>query len=118
MRFLRLTFLALPFLFAVMAGLLADDKATILDGKKVFTDQKCQMCHGVSSAGIQATTKSEKLKGPDLTGKPASQDATKLADVLRKKSNTSSGKPHPKAFTGTDEELGAMIAWLQKQKAE
>jgi len=27
------------------------------------------------------------------------------------------GKKHLKAFTGSDEEIGALIAWLQKQNA-
>ena len=34
----------------------------------VFLAQKCNTCHAVSSAGIEATTKSEKMKGPDLVG--------------------------------------------------
>jgi hypothetical protein len=28
------------------------------------------------------------------------------------------GKKHAKAFTGSDEELGALIAWLQAQKTK
>ena len=57
------------------------------------------------------------MKGPDLTGHLTGKDAAVLADELRKKKNTPRGKLHPKAFTGTDEELGALIAWLESQKS-
>jgi len=104
-------------LFLSVVGLLAAQGGKTLDGKQIFTDQKCQMCHDVSTAGIQATTKSEKMKGPDLATVVSGKDAKVLANVLRKKANTAHDKPHPKAFTGTDEELGALIAWLQAQKS-
>ena len=86
-----------------------------LDGKQIFLAQKCNLCHTVSSAGIQATTKSEKLKGPDLTGLAPKEDAKLLNDYLRKKAEVH-GKKHSKEFTGSDEEMGALIAWLQKQE--
>ncbi len=84
------------------------------DGKQIFLAQKCNLCHSVSSAGIEATTKSEKMKGPDLTGRAAKRDAKKISDYLRKKIEIV-GKKHGKEFTGGDEELAALIAWLQKQ---
>ena len=87
----------------------------ILDGKQIFLAQKCNLCHAVSSAGIQATTKSEKMKGPDLTGVASKLDARLLNDYLRKKAEIK-GKKHGKEFTGSDEEIGALIAWLQKQE--
>lgn len=86
-----------------------------LDGKAIFLAQKCNMCHSVSSAGIEATTKSEKMKGPDITNNAAKQDAAVLTKYLRKQADLN-GKKHTKAFTGSDEELGALIAWMQKQK--
>lgn len=84
-----------------------------LDGKAIFLAQKCNMCHGVSTAGIEATTKSEKMKGPDLVN--VKHDAKVLGDYLRKKADLN-GKKHTKAFTGSDEEIGAMVAWIQAQK--
>jgi mono/diheme cytochrome c family protein len=86
-----------------------------LDGKQIFLAQKCSLCHSVSSAGIERTVKSEKVAGPDLTNTAAKEDAGKLAKFLRKEGELN-GKKHGKGFTGTDEELGAMIAWLQAQK--
>jgi mono/diheme cytochrome c family protein len=111
------TLIALP-LLAVLAVSLpqaAEAQAKTLDGKQVFLAQKCNICHSVSSAGITATMKSEKMKGPDLTNLAAKQDAKVLNDFLRKKAPIN-GKKHSKEFTGSDEELGAMIAWLQAQK--
>ena len=37
-------------------------------GKAAFVANKCNLCHAVSSAAVEATTKSEKMKGPDLKG--------------------------------------------------
>lgn len=86
-----------------------------LDGKQIFLAQKCNLCHTVSSAGIQATVKSEKMKGPDLAGLTPKMEARLINDYLRKKAEIN-GKKHSKEFTGADEEMGALIAWLQKQE--
>ena len=86
----------------------------VLDGKQIFLAQKCNLCHSVSPAGIQATVKSEKMKGPDLVGE-SKRDAKLLNDYLRKKAEIN-GKKHGKELTGSDEEIGALMAWLQKQE--
>ena len=86
----------------------------VLDGKQIFLAQKCNLCHSVSPAAIEATTKSEKMKGPDLVGE-SKRDAKLLNGYLRKTADLN-GKKHAKQFTGSDEELGALIAWLQKQE--
>jgi hypothetical protein len=65
----------------------------------------------VSSAEIKATGK---IKAPDLTGTAAKRDATLLSGYLRRNAEIG-GKKHIKPFTGSDEEAGALIAWLQKQ---
>jgi mono/diheme cytochrome c family protein len=82
-----------------------------LDGKKIFLAQKCETCHAVSSAEIKMTGK---IKGPDLAGAAAKRDATLLSNYLRRNADINA-KKHVKPFTGSDEELGALIAWLQKQ---
>lgn len=84
-----------------------------LDGQKVFLAQKCNLCHGVEAADIAATTKSDKVKGPDLSEVAEQRDDEWLADYLRKE-EAIDGKQHVKAFTGSDEELGAVIAWLHE----
>jgi mono/diheme cytochrome c family protein len=107
-RFTFLLALAMP-----AAALLSTPAraAEQLDGKKIFLAQKCETCHAVSSADIKATGK---IKAPDLTGTAAKRDATLLSGYLRRNAEIG-GKKHIKPFTGSDEEAGALIAWLQKQ---
>ncbi len=110
-----LTGLLLAVSYSSPTGAAAAKVPEVLDGKQLFLSQKCSVCHTVSSAGIQATTKSAKMKGPDLTGVAPKLDARLLNDYLRKKAEIN-GKKHGKEFTGSDEEIGALIAWLQKQE--
>jgi mono/diheme cytochrome c family protein len=92
----------------------AAQTAKVLDGRQIFLAQKCNLCHSVSPAGIEATTKSEKMKGPDLVGL-SKRDAKLLNSYLRKAADIN-GKKHIKQFTGSDEDIGALIAWLQAQE--
>jgi cytochrome c2 len=87
------------------------------DGKQVFEDEKCNLCHSVSTAGIEAKTKSEKLKGPDLVNLADSYEAKWIVKYVKKEADLD-GKTHKKPFKGTDEELQALVDWLLEQKAE
>lgn len=89
--------------------------ATAADGKEVFLAQKCNVCHAVSTAGIEATTKSEKMKGPDLVGTIQAHGADTMVKYLKKEVDLN-GKKHPKEMKATDEEIQAMIAFLEAQK--
>jgi mono/diheme cytochrome c family protein len=103
-------------LFALLAsapGTASAAEPKVLDGKQIFLAQKCNLCHAVSSAGIQMTMKSS--KAPDIAGAVVKKDAQAINNYLRKKTDMN-GKKHPKDFTGSDEELGALIAWLQTQE--
>lgn len=101
-------------LFLVPA-FLAPTLAFAADGKAVFMDKKCNKCHSVSSAAIEKTSK---LKGPDLTTEAIKGDAKLLKSYL-KKEEMINAKKHGTAFTGSDEELDAVIAWvLQQNKAK
>jgi len=66
------------------------------DGKQVFLDQKCNMCHAVSSAGITPTSK---IKAPDLAGLASKEDPAFLTKFLKKEADKN-GKKHLKNFTG------------------
>ena len=90
---------------------LAPTLAFAADGKAVFLDKKCNKCHTVSSASIEKTSK---LKGPDLTTEAIKGDAKTLKAYL-KKADAINGKKHGTAFTGTDEELDAVLAWVLQQ---
>ena len=114
-----LSLIVTVFLLAILysgpgAAPAAAQAAKVLDGKQIFLAQKCNLCHSVSPAGIEATTKSDKMKGPDLVGL-SKKEATLLNGYLRKTADINK-KKHVKQFTGSDEELGALIAWLQKQE--
>ena len=100
-------------LHAVFPSGPAAGQAGKLDGKAIFLAQKCNVCHSVSTQGIERTMKSEKMAGPDLVN--VKTDAAFLTKYLRKAADKD-GKKHGKAFTGSDEELGALIAWIQAQK--
>ena len=85
-------------------------------GHKVFMDQKCNTCHGVEAAGIEAKMKG-KMAGPDLTKVAQDRDADWITAYLKKEADID-GKKHAKAFTGSDEELQALIDWFEKLAAE
>jgi mono/diheme cytochrome c family protein len=82
------------------------------DGKAIFLAQKCNTCHSVSTAGLERTTKSEKMAGPDLA--TVKVDPAFLTKYLRKQADRD-GKKHGKTFTGSDQELATLIAWIQAQ---
>ena len=84
-----------------------------MDGQEVFIATKCNMCHSVSTVGIEAKVKSEKMKGPDLVN--VSEDAATLAPYLKGEAELNGAK-HKKAFKGSDEELQAIIGWVLAQK--
>lgn len=100
-------------MLAVLYSGPASGQAAKLDGKAIFLAQKCNMCHNVPTAGIERTMKSEKMAGPDLVN--IKEDAATLAKFLHKQADIK-GKKHGKAFTGSDAEMGAMVAWIQAQK--
>lgn len=88
-----------------------------VDGKALFLAQKCNMCHSVSVAGIERTTKSEKMAGADLSDAAAApmKDLGSVTKYVRGETDMG-GKKHPRKFTGSDEELGAILGWLQTQR--
>jgi cytochrome c5 len=85
--------------------------AAPLDGKQIFVDQKCNMCHAVSSAGVTPTSK---IKATDLAAVASKEDPAWLSKFLKKDADKN-GKKHVKAFTGTADELSAVVAWLHAQ---
>ena len=89
----------------------AEDEAALPAGHKEFVDLKCNMCHAVSSVGIEAKTKSEKMFGGDLVGLGEEWDAKALAAYVNQESEKD-GKQHKKGFKGSDEELQVLVDWL------
>ena len=107
-----LAFLTLPLARAATPGLDVPPAAgAATDGKQLFLDQKCNMCHTVSSASITPTSK---IKAPDLSGLASKEDPATLKKYLKKEADKN-GKKHIKPFAGTDAQLDTLVAWLQKQ---
>lgn len=108
-----------PVLFAILAAfflaLTAVPAAQAADGKEIFLANKCNLCHSVSSAGIEATTKSDAMKGPDLSASEP-HDPAFLTKYL-KQEETVDGKKHKKGWSGSDEDLKTLIAWVNEQCA-
>lgn len=107
--------LILTFAFLAIGAICVAASAASGDGKAVFEAQKCNTCHSVSSAGIQAKTTSEKMKGPDLTGVGERHPREWIVQYVRKEADKD-GKKHATAFKGSDEELQALVDWLLEQK--
>jgi cbb3-type cytochrome oxidase cytochrome c subunit len=115
---LAVTVLLLPLLAAGAATALSGQGARLADGetgatggKAVFLAQKCNMCHSVASHDIEATTKSEKMKGPDLSDVGNRHDADWFPGFLKKETELN-GKKHGKEVKASDEELAALVGWL------
>lgn len=81
------------------------------DGREAFVDNSCDRCHSIASADIEATVKSERMRGPDLSNIGKTREADWLARYLEKEADID-GKPHRSSFKGSDEELQAIAAWL------
>jgi cytochrome c5 len=111
------TVLALAIAIAIPATTgaepLAGSASISADGQQMFMDQKCNLCHSVSTVGIEAKTKSEKMKGPDLVN--LGQDAGLLTDYLKGDAEIN-GEKHKKKVKGSDEEIKALVDWILAQK--
>lgn len=83
-------------------------------GKAIFVNRKCNKCHSVSTQGIEAKTRSEKLKGPDLVNLTDKYKPGWIARYLKKKVKKN-GRFHRTSFKGTDEELQTLVDWLLEQ---
>jgi cytochrome c5 len=104
----------------VVAVLAAAGDVKQAKGQQVFVDMKCGMCHGVSTAGIESKTKSEKMYGGDLAKLKLGDGWDNEEAVMKyiKQESELDGEKHKKGFKGTDEELQALVDWLLEQKAE
>lgn len=103
--------LVLGFVLGFVPGTAAADQADTAAGEALFEAQKCNTCHAVAAAEIEAKVKSPKMLGPDLSGYEV-EDAEALAAYLRRETKID-GEAHKREFKGTDEELQAICRWLE-----
>jgi hypothetical protein len=88
---------------------IADEKSD--DGKKVFVDNKCNMCHTVTVAGIE----SKKSDATDLSVVGKDRTTEFLTKYLKKEAKLDD-KDHKSSFKGTDEDLAKLVDWLSTLK--
>lgn len=83
------------------------------DGKKIFVDNKCSMCHTVTVAGIE----SKKSDAVDLSTVGKDQTVEFLTKYLKKETKLKE-KNHKSSFKGSDEDLKILVDWLVTLKGE
>jgi len=115
-RIFPITGLLVVFVLAVFLANPARSDDSGAAGKKLFLGQKCNLCHSIPPAGIEAMTRSKAIKGPDLVNLADKHDAAWMKKWLRLE-ETMNGKKHKKKFTGSDEELDTLVTWLLSQKS-
>ena len=107
----RLSILAGLVVFGLVALSVSAGEEQMPAGHKALLDSKCNMCHAVSSVGIEAKTTSEKMKGPDLVNLAKHKtlgDAGYLVKYIQQEIEID-GVEHKKGFKGSDEELQALV---------
>lgn len=77
------------------------------DGKQIFMDNKCNMCHSIEVLEIEG----KKKDSADLSTTGADHDAEFLMQYLKKEAATGEDE-HKVKFKGTDEELQVLVDWL------
>jgi len=115
------TGLAIATIALVLALVLASPPAvaeaadsTSSDGASMFVSQKCQTCHSVSTAGIEAKVKKGPMAGPDLAVAAKRHDAEWIQAFVKGKEQLD-GKKHKKPFKGSDDDLKTVVDWLLSQ---
>lgn len=81
------------------------------EGKEAFLANDCNRCHAVESEGIEATARSRRVRGPDLSGIGEKRDADWLEKYIEKEVQAND-RDHPVAWKGGDEALQAIATWL------
>jgi mono/diheme cytochrome c family protein len=95
-----------------MAATAAAQDANVAEGEKVYTDQKCNICHSVGAKGNK--------KGPlDSVGAKLSADEIHswITDAKTMTEKTKAPrKPPMKAYSLPKEDLDALVAYLAALK--
>jgi cytochrome c551/c552 len=101
-------------LFAVIVSSGLASTAVAADGKALFLENKCNMCHSVDSQSIEKTSKT--MKGVDLSNAASLVESADWAKSFLKREVKKDDKNHQREFKGTDEELNAIVDWLMTLK--
>ncbi|MDX1632809.1 MAG: c-type cytochrome [Thermoanaerobaculia bacterium] len=85
--------------------------------REIFDRKNCAHCHSIEVEGIEATTDSEKMRGPELSALGERMTAPEIEEYL------SEGDPtlrthHWKEFWGSEDDLEILIRWLATLEEE
>jgi len=105
-----LMLLAMAALWFQPATLAAQDPP----GKTAFLENKCNVCHTIESQGIEKTSK---MAAPDLSDAGNMVESAEwLKGFFLKENAAKDGKKHSKTWSGTDEQMKAIIDWVMTLK--
>ncbi len=82
------------------------------EGKKIFLQNKCTMCHSVHALNI----KSEKKEAVDLS-KPGNNLTEDFVTMFLTKSEKLNNKKHKVSFKGSEKELSTLAKWIVSLKS-
>jgi mono/diheme cytochrome c family protein len=111
--------LFIPFL--VFVGLIAFALSNVAvgaapDGKAIFLENKCNMCHTIDAVQIAKISGKPTPNGPpDLSTVGSRHNAEWITKYVKKEIDQNS-KKHMKAYTGKPEDLQTLATWLESLK--
>jgi mono/diheme cytochrome c family protein len=111
---MRYAFAAAAMLIAASSAPVFAQDAKVQHGQKVYTDQKCSLCHSIGGHG--------NAKGPldnvggKLTADELRQWVTDAKSMTAKTKATR--KPEMKQYTLPKDDVDALVAYLQTQKSK
>ena len=82
-------------------------------GKAAFLEKKCNVCHTVESQEVEKTSK---MAGPDLSDAGNTVESAEWLKGFLLKENESEAGEHKKSWSGTDEQLDAIVGWVMGLK--
>jgi hypothetical protein len=102
-------FVSLLLIIVCLSWIQSNSEDVKKDGKTLFIDGKCNMCHAIAKLEIEVKNKNS--KAPDL----GTIDMKDKSDFMMKylvKEETMNEKKHPVKFAGTGEELKTLVDWF------
>jgi hypothetical protein len=79
-------------------------------GEGLFVKNKCNTCHAVASAGIEAKRGDD--KAPDMSNAGASISSADWAFKFVMREESKDGKKHRRPYKGSEKDLKAIVDWL------
>lgn len=108
-----ISYISFVFVIVALYGFAFSFGQTEPEGKKVFVDSKCGMCHTVKSEGLE----SKKKDAVDLSTVGDTYEVDALKKILTKKEKIKDAD-HKVAFKGDEKSLDALSLWLVSLKSK